>query len=332
VPLIAEALVPSRGLFLGLLTGQVALAVCVILGRAARPALLASSVVGVYGLLCDRLSYHNNRYALFLFCFLLAFAPCDRAFVLGRRWEPLARRAPLWAQRLAAAQLSLIYAVSGTSKLLDADWRQGRVLGDRLYRYSHMALEAGVPVAVLDVLSEPQIMGALAKLAICTEIFLAFGLWWGRTRPFALWWGVMFHLTIELTSRVEIFGWLCLTIYALFAAPALRERSILFDPKARWAAWLAAVVRRLDWLARFDISARDGGSSGHALMVVERDLSSASGVLALARTARATPLLFPLSFPLFALAALSRSRPYPSPSRSQEGGTVRHTRGSARLR
>src|SRR5438045_192348 len=82
--------------------------------RSPPPALFAHSLIGRVLLIFDRSHYHNNRYALFLFAFLLAFAPCDRAFTFGRR-PPADRKGPLWAQRLATVQLAMIYIGSGGS-------------------------------------------------------------------------------------------------------------------------------------------------------------------------------------------------------------------------
>src|SRR5262249_41658969 len=100
MPIVPEALVPSRAAFVLLVAIELPLAVLVTIGRAARPALLASALVGVFILLCDRVRYHNNRYALLLYAFVLAFAPCDRAFVLRRGRANVDRQGPLWAQRL----------------------------------------------------------------------------------------------------------------------------------------------------------------------------------------------------------------------------------------
>ena len=83
--------------------------------------------------LCDRLQFHNNRWALYCYAALLAFAPCDRSFHLGP--PPVTRVGPLWAARLAQIQLALIYVASGGSKLLDPDWRDGRVLLERFRLY-----------------------------------------------------------------------------------------------------------------------------------------------------------------------------------------------------
>jgi hypothetical protein len=306
LPIVPEALVPPQGVFVLLVVVELVLAVRVTIGRGARFALLWSALVGLFLLLCDRVRYHNNRYALFLFALLFSFAPCDSALVLGRR-PAVDRQGPLWAQRLAQIQLAVIYVASGGSKLLDPDWRSGLVIGDRLVRGASLALSKGVPASVVQFLGEPAVAGSLSKLAIATELFLAVALFVPRTRFFALWWGTMFHLTIEVTSQVESFTWLTLAIYALFAKPTLFERSLLFDEDRRWGSFVAQIVRGLDWLARFEVRADKEATQGRAFVVVDRDGSTWAGLGALARIARAIPLFFPASVPLFVAAAPRRA-------------------------
>jgi hypothetical protein len=219
-PILPEALVPSRSVYAALVAGQLALAVLVILGLRARDALLASSLLGTYVLLCDRLEYHHNRWALFCYAGLLAFAPCDRSFRVTR--TSLARTGPLWAARLAQLQVSIIYLASGGSKLLDPDWRSGRVLLERFRLYAQTLDGPGTIAWLVEQGSRPGVTGILAALAIGTELFLAVGLWSRRTRAFALCWGILFHLAIEATSRVEGFTWLTLAVYALFVTPDMR--------------------------------------------------------------------------------------------------------------
>ncbi len=309
LPLVPEAIVPSRAAFLALVIVECALAALVIVGWLARPALLASAISGIYLLLCDRLAYHNNRYALLLFAWLIAFAPCDRAFVWrGRGAADSDRIGPLWAQRLAQVQLSIIYLASGCSKLLDPDWRGGLVVGDRLVRSTALAIDRGVPPAIMELLARPAFASGVSKLAIATELFLAVALFLPSTRSFALWWGVMFHVTIELTSKVELFGWLSIAIYALFARPALRERAIVYDPDDPWAVWLARLVHWFDWLARFDVRPQKNVAGGVLLGVIERDGSLASGLRGFARITRATPILFALSVPLSLVASVRARR------------------------
>ena len=157
-------------------------------------------------------------------------------------------------------------------------------------------------------LSQPASTSALAKLAIATELFLALGLWMRRTRVFALWWGVMFHLTIEVTSKVEIFTWLTLTTYVLFATPDEHARKFFFDPLRTKGVFYARLVSALDWLARFDVKPWDPDDlrRGHSIVIVRRDGTRATGVRALAMLARCVPILFPLWAPLALLATFTK--------------------------
>jgi hypothetical protein len=221
-PLLPESLVPSRPVYGALVAAQLVLALLVVAGPRARDALLASALLGAYVLFCDRLGFHNNRWALFLDAALLAFSPCDRRVRLGKTTGPAT--GPLWAARLAQAQVSLVYLASGGSKLLDPDWRSGQVLLERFHLYGGQAVAAGVPSALVDALSRPPVTALLAALAIATELFLSAGLWLPRARLFALAWGLWFHLSIEATSRVEGFTWLTVAMYALFVTPEVRAR------------------------------------------------------------------------------------------------------------
>jgi hypothetical protein len=302
-PIIPEALVPSLSVYTVIVWSQILLAVLVVAGHAARPALMANALLGAYVLLCDRLQFHHNRWALVCYVLLLSLAPCDRSFYVAG--PPASTRiGPLWATRLAQLQVSIIYVASGGSKLLDADWRAGRVLMERFHLYGQQALDAGVPSGLVEWLSQPECTSALAKLAIVSELLLAVGLWSSRARVLALWWGVWFHLAIEATSRVEGFTWLTLAVYALFVTPDVRARKLFFDGSRTRGRVLARAVSWLDWFARFEIRpwATDDVRRGHSVVVVRRDGTHATGVRALAMVARCVPLLFPLWAPL-ALAA-----------------------------
>jgi hypothetical protein len=305
--ILPESLVPSRPVYVALLVAQGILATLVVAGILARLALLASAVSGAYVLLCDRLQYHHNRWALACYAFLLAFAPCERSFSLAVATRP--RTGPLWAARLAGLQVSLIYVASGGSKLFDPDWRGGKVLLVRLVLSASQAIDRGVPARVVGWLCEPGVAGALSKLAIATELLLSVGLWFGATRVFALWWGVWFHLTIEATSRVEGFTWLTLAMYVLFATPDVRARKVVYDASRPRVRAVARAVAWIDWLARFDVKPwpPDGVLHGHGIVVVRRDGTHATGIDALVMVARCTPLLFPFWAPLAAVANLARA-------------------------
>ncbi len=306
---LPEALVPSRAVYTVLLAARLLCAVLISVGSFPRTALFASALAGVYTLLCDRIGYHHNRWALDCYSFLLAFSPCGRAFALvGPPSTPASRMGLLWAARLAQLQVSIVYIASGGSKLLDSDWRNGIVIADRFARYGYQAIAHGVPRSLVALLSEPSWTSAIAKVAIATELLLAIGLWMKRTRVFALWWGVMFHLTIEVTSQVETFTWLTLTMYALFATPDVGARRLFFDPSRKKGVILASLVAMTDWLARFEVRPwePDALKKGHTIVVVRRDGSRATGIRALAMVARCVPLLFPLWAPLAFVATFTK--------------------------
>lgn len=218
IPIVPESWVPSPAGFVALEAALLALGALVVIGVAARPSLFASGVAGIYLLLCDRMRYHHHIYTLYLMALAVAFMPCDRSWARGRRLVPDDERSgPLWAMRLLQLQLSIIYLASAGSKLFDADWRSGRVLTDRLVRYGNSAIARGVPHALVDFLRSPLGGHLMAKGAIATELGLAVALWHPRTRRLAAWAGILFHVTIDLTTGVDIFSWLSILILYLFA-------------------------------------------------------------------------------------------------------------------
>jgi hypothetical protein len=296
-PLVPEPFVPSAAVYTAVVAAQLLLAVLVVAGHRARGALALTALLGLYVIACDRLQFHNNRYALLLYALLLSLSPCDRSIHLG---PPAPRTGPLWAARLAGVQVSIVYLASGGSKLIDPDWRGGTVLLERLRLYGSQAIAAGVPPQVLDWLCRPEATSGLAKLAIATELLLAVGLWSRPTRVMALWWGVWFHLVIEATSRVEGFSWLTLAMYGFFVTPDVRARRFFYDRSRPSGRLYARTIVMLDWLSRFEVKAwePDDVKRGHSVVVVRRDGSLATGLGALAMVSRCMPLLFPLWAPL----------------------------------
>jgi hypothetical protein len=311
LPVVSEAWVPSELVYTLLLGLKIAAAFCALIGVVPRASLLLAASIGLYMLACDRLQYHNNRYATHLLCFLLAFAPCDRSFRLSlgrRRTAGTPTAGPMWAARLVQLQLSAIYLTSGAGKLLNDDWRAGRVM---LLRFAHGAqvlMERGYPLPgfVVELVNSPPFGSLISKSAIATELFLAFGLWHPATRVFALWLGVMFHLGIQVSAHVDLFSWLMLSAYVLIATPELRQRTFSYDPRLRAGRLLGAIVPRLDWLMRFQVEARP---MAEAFEIRDRDGSSLRGRAALTGLFRTLPMLFPLWLPVALLHAAASRKP-----------------------
>jgi hypothetical protein len=318
MPLVPPAWVPSAALYGVLLIAMHVLGAAIVLGVRARECLLLVSSIGLYLLACDRLQYHNNRFALLLLSFLLAFAPCDRSFALLRGGPP--GPAPVWAQRMFQLQVSLVYASSAISKLFDPDWFGGQVMWVRAARSIEYLAERGteLPGWALALMGSKLALSAFSKLAIAGELFLALGLWWPRTRAFALWWGVLFHLSIELTARVELFSYVMWASYIAFVTPELRERQWLIADDAPLAQRAARLLRALDWLARWSFAVvpreRLGGAAYGA---IDRDGTQLHGRRALLLLARTIPALFLLWVPALVLGRAGKGTELTS-SRSEK--------------
>ncbi len=313
IPMLPEAWLPSSTGYALILGIQGLAAVCACLGLWPREALLVASTLGLFVLSLDRLQYHNNRYALLLLGFLLAFTPCDRSFLLTRK-KPLAaaeRVAPTFARRLFQIQVSLVYLGSAGGKLLDPDWRGGQVLWLRFASTATFWAARGVtlPPWLVLTLSSALFASLAAKAAISTELFIALGAWLPRTRRLALWVGVWFHFSIEVSARVELFSWLMVAAYLAFVTPELRQRRFEFDSRSALGRTLARALPWLDWCARFEISERPQSEPlSAAVYVTNRTGNTAHGWRGLALLAEAVPVLFPLWAPLalFARAAPGR--------------------------
>ena len=300
MPFIPERYVATRAFYTYLLDARLLLAVIVAIGIQARPALALSSLLGLYTLACDRLQFHHNRYALLLYAFLLALTPCDASWRLVGKRARADETGPMWAVYLARAQVSLVYFASGGSKLLDPDWRGGLMMQGRFLEYGYQAVEKGVPQSVVDFFSEPFMTSLVAKGAIFSELFIASALWSKKLRRVALWWGMLFHLTIESTSSVELFTWVTLVAYAFFATMDARARKFEADGSTALGKFLVRAMRGLDWLSRFETGTWQGDDVGskHVVVVTRRDGARVTGIHAWVAIAEATPLLFPMWAPL----------------------------------
>jgi hypothetical protein len=306
-PFLPESVVPTAGVYQVVLAAQLVTAVLVVAGRGARPALLVAAALLVYVMLCDRLWFHHYRHTMAAFATLLAFAPCDRYFVLGRAAN--VAPGPLWAQNAIKAQVSLMYLASGGSKLLDPEWRGGRMMAGMVKGLSQLMQRNHLPAWLVDAMQTPLGGSLLAKGAIGTELALAFLLWWPKTRRLGIWIGLGFHLVISQITPVRLFTIEMALVYLLFATPDARARVVRYDPRRHTFVQL---VEGLDWLRRYELAP----SEGAAFVVVDRGGAEQRGLAAVALLFATLPVLFaawPLVAALASVATLRRGSPRGAP-------------------
>jgi uncharacterized membrane protein YphA (DoxX/SURF4 family) len=295
-----------RALYVGLLVLAAVAAVAMSIGLLTRLATAATFGIVAYNLFLSTTHFHNNRAYLLIVLGLLAAAPSGRelsvdAWIRRRRGRPpLDLSAPAWPLWLLRFECAAVYGASGLSKLLDADWFGGTVPWQRVVE-SRDQLHA-LPHWAVSVLTDRDFHTGAAKFVVLTELFIATGLWWRRTRYAAVWVAVVFHLTIEASASVQVFSYLGIAVLVVWAVPSTRDRVLRIDPARRR---LAAALRGLDWLARFRI---EPAAPGAPVEVVDRDGSTLSGGPAVAFALSRLPLTAWFALPTQLLPSVRRAR------------------------
>jgi uncharacterized membrane protein YphA (DoxX/SURF4 family) len=300
-----------EGVYLGLLWLAAVAAVVMSLGLLTRLATAMTFVIVTYNVFLSTTHFHNNRAYLVIVLGLLTVAPCGRelsldAWIRRRRGLPvLDPSAPAWPLWLLRFECAAIYGASGLSKLVDPDWFGGTVTWQRVVQAREDLQAWPLPDWAMSALTNRGFHTGAAKLIVLTELFIALGLWWRGTRYAAVWVAVVFHLSIETSASVQVFSYLGIAVLVVWAVPATRDRVLRIDPTIdRHRRW-GAVVRRLDWLARFRV---EPAPAGARLEVVDRDGTTILGAPAVVLTLSRLPLTAWFALPALLLPGVRRAR------------------------
>lgn len=206
-------------------------------GRRTRAAGAVLVLLFVYLCAFDQQLFSFHTYLVFLLTFLLTAG--DSGAALSRDAERRGERDEIasWPVTLLRVQLSVMYGFATIAKL-DSRWLREGV----------MARHLGLP----DSWRHPALLLALDGSAIAIEAFLAFGLWWRPTRPWAFLLGFGLHAAIPLTldpvAPLIVFSVASLAPYVLFLDARPGSREVVFDPGRPAMARRAALCARLDWM------------------------------------------------------------------------------------
>jgi hypothetical protein len=274
----------------------------------------AATAFGIvaYNLFLSATHFHNNRAYLVIVLGLLAVAPCGRELSLDawfrrrRGRPPLGLSAPAWPLWLLRFECAAVYAASGLSKLVDPDWFGGTVTWQRVVRAREQLEGWPLPDWAVSALTDRAFHTGAAKLIVVTELFIAAGFWWRRTRYAAVWVAVVFHVAIDVSAAVQVFSFLAIAVLVIWAVPSTRDRVLRIDLTAARQRRFGAAVRALDWLARFRVE------PGSGLEVVDRDGTTVRGTAAVALVLSRLPLAAWFALPALLLPAVRRARRSPT--------------------
>lgn len=302
MPWLPEA---PRGLYLALLGLCVLSAITLSLGLWSRPSALYTWAFVAYNLFLSQTHFHHNRAFLVINLTCLMLLPCGRllsldAWLARRRGQALSSLAPLWPMYLLRFEVVSVYAASGGSKLLNADWWSGLVTFDRVLRFRHK-LEASVaPDWFVELITTRGFHEVFGKVAIFTELCMAAGLLHPRTRYAAVWVAIIFHVSIGIGLSVQIFSYLAISALLIWSTPSTRDRVLSVDRSRPGGRMMAMCARRLDWLARFELR-EHGPEVDAAVLLTQRDGQRLRGAAAARVAMSRCPLLFlpcgPLNLP-----------------------------------
>lgn len=288
-----------RGLYVTLLCTGLVAGLALAAGLVSRVAAGVTLGVVAYNLGLSTTHFHNHVAYLVIVLAAVAVAPCGRELSVDAWLRRRAGRAdppatvpgwPLWLIRVEAA---VVYGASGGSKLLDEDWFGGRVTWGRVTGVrDRMESETPLPDWAISILTDRDVHIYAAKVIVLTELFIAFGLWFRRSRLAAVWLAVVFHAAIEMSATVGVFSYLAVGALVIWTTPVTRDRLVVADPTRPDGRRAIALARRLDWLARFRLEEGSG-----PLRVVDRDGRMAEGPgawwLLLSRLPLAAPFVLP---------------------------------------
>jgi hypothetical protein len=193
------------------------------LGLLSRPSALVMGVLQIALVLFGPLEpwRHHHSWLLAVATFLLAFTPCDRSLSVDR-WlavrraerrglAPPAEWGPLWATRLLALQLFLLYALGAVDKLTP-----GFLAGERLEMIFAEVYDVFVPVAFPGWIWA---MRVASWLTIAAEAFLAVAMWFRPLRLPALLLAMALHAAFYLSIPVGTFSVTTIALWLVVLDP-----------------------------------------------------------------------------------------------------------------
>jgi hypothetical protein len=104
---------------------------------------------------------------------------------------------------------------------------------------------------------------------------------------------------------VQVFSFLAIAVLVIWAVPSTRDRALRIDPTTDRQRRFGALVRALDWLARFRVEPSPPGSP---LEVVDRDGTTIDGAPAVAFVVSRLPLTAWFALPALLLPGVRRAR------------------------
>lgn len=299
----------GRGLYQLMLWTAAVTAVAMSIGLFTRLATSYTAFFVGYNLFLSKTHFAHNRAFLLILLITVAIIPVGRHYSVDAWFVARFRSdrprpptdTPLWALWLVRFEVVAVYCSSATSKVIDPDWWGGLMLQRRAIDNRQEALDSGAPAWLIDLLADAGFQSMFSKVAVLTEFVIGLGFLHRRTRLFAIWVAIPFHVSIQISARVQVFSWAALAALMIWVIPRARDRLLVVPHGHR----LGRVVALLDWFGRFEVRHDDveavvlhDRADGDGNTIVRHDGD------AVLTTLSRLPVTFWLAAPLLALSRL----------------------------
>jgi hypothetical protein len=134
-----------------------------------------------------------------------------------------------WPLRFIQLHVSIGYVLTAYLKLRTNSWVDGTAL------WYALNLEELTRFDLPDWIAEPPLGAILTWGTWMTELFVGLGVWWRRSRPYALLAGVALHLGIALALEITFFSAIMIATYLAFL-PGRRVREVFARIAVRFRA------------------------------------------------------------------------------------------------
>jgi hypothetical protein len=189
-------------------------AMALLVGLCSRVCGIATGVLGYLVLAQDELVFVQTLHLLYASAILLGLTDCGCAFAL-RRDNSVSPQSSVWLLRIWVAS---IYFWASLAKI-SVDWFSGNAFAT-FYQYRGLA----GPVADILFATETRRM-SIAICVMLVELVLGPALLFERTRKFALTSALLFHISIEIVARPDVFGYAMCALLLVFLSPAAHRAS-----------------------------------------------------------------------------------------------------------
>jgi vitamin K-dependent gamma-carboxylase len=219
---------PGRAGAVALVAAWFVAAVCLTVGWRTRIAGGVLLLLLGYTLALDRQLYSNHLYLLAIVVLLLTLADAGADLSFDARRSAARTTIPAWPVTLLKAMVPIVYGYAAVAKL-NSDYLSSAVLSVYLRREG--------PLALPEVWHTPAALVPLAAASVAAEAFVAWGLFWRRTRPAAVAVGLAVHAgmvaLLPLRRGITIFSVVTVSLYLLFVETGGRAgRRLRLSPEA----------------------------------------------------------------------------------------------------